>query len=59
MKSSEVSIKTRSAYHLNGIFGNNFSTNGSRHSAPAEKGKEMDWVQTNIAADVSLGLQDS
>ena len=63
---------TTSAYHLNGIFGNNFSTNGTGRSAPEENGKEMNcticesfsnaekvWVQTNMAANVSLGLQDS
>ena len=61
-----------SAYHLNEIFGNNFSTNGTGRYAPAENGKETNgtisetfsnaakvWVQTNMAADVSLGLQDS
>ena len=61
-----------SAYHLNGIFGNNFSTKGTGRSAPAENRKEMNcticesfsnaakvWVQTNMTADVSLGLQDS
>ena len=52
-------ILTQSAHHLNGIFGNNFSTNGTGRSAPAENGKEMNgticepffnaakvWVQT-------------
>ena len=65
-------LKTSSAYHLNGIFGNNFSTNGTGRSAPVENGKEMNcticesfsnaakvWVQTNMAVDVSPGLQDS
>ena len=60
---------TWSAYHLYGIFGNNFSTNGTGRSAPAENRKEMNcticvsfsnpakvWVQTNMTADVSLGL---
>ena len=59
----------KSAYHLKGVFGKNFSTNVTGRSTPQKMEKELAvpfvnpfttaeniWVQTNMEANGLLGL---